>query len=353
MSINLFHFSEDGKFFRQLDGIKKLSGSPFRVTLYMYDKRCDIINIFSQFRSDISVVSNFIKISEDSSKIAYECKVEIDSIRESEKDKVKSYLIISKVKQIAILVSNHRRDEYIKIVSFFNRFYPFINRVFMRSFQILEILNQLDKTNRLKIIAKSYVARRYFGKPKSEICYETNDYKTVFKNVSEDKLWVDSILLSVIREKDTFMIRLNRKGIFSYSGITFSEIYYLVLEKMIDYFVDYLNFIENKGRSISKLDPSPIRISLTDDVFVDSQSFEKMLARIRTNLTDWGFSVLSSDSIFGHIMLHDYASGSCFDLYIGSSKQIDIIPQTQVTDISFNRLLSFVLDNYEGALENA
>ena len=147
-------------------------------------------------------------------------------------------------------------------------------------------------------------------------------------------------------------VRLNRRGIFSYSGFVFSDLYRIFLDEAIIFFINtHLAFIKGKSRSINQIESKPLRLTLVDDVFINEESLKIFTDRLKS-LTNWGYSVISNDGIFGHIMMHDYTSGGSFDIYVSSSREIYIIPQTQVTEVSFNKLLSCILDNYEGELEN-
>src|SRR3989338_9905107 len=107
MALTLFHFSEDGKFFRRLDSIKENTG-PLRTTVFIFDKGHDLIELFAEFKSEGNIITDFVKIEEDSEKVLYNCSLEKEP---GDKTSV-AYLIISKQKQIAILVSNQKREEW-------------------------------------------------------------------------------------------------------------------------------------------------------------------------------------------------------------------------------------------------
>jgi hypothetical protein len=349
--LKLHHFSDKGKFFRKLDLMKKLPNSPFRAAIFMHDKRYDLIPVFQEFQSDTSFIKKFIELEEDSEKKLYLCEFEKDDL----KDQSKLYFIVYKQKKISILISSQPRERWKESLGFFRRFYPFLTRIFLRSFQILEVLSYVEKESGLDLIAKSYVAKRYFGSPRSEICYEKISYKEAFNQALGNSLWIDSIWIGIEGKQGSLgSVRLNRRGIFSYSGLSFSEFYEQFITKTIDFFINsYLSILEDKTRSIEKLEPKPIKIVLSDDVFVDKESSDKLIERIKTGLRNWGYSIINNEVIFQQIMLHDYDTGSSFDLHITSSREIYIIPQTQVTEISFNKLLTFILDNFEGEVENA
>ncbi|MCL5018146.1 MAG: hypothetical protein M1416_00035 [Candidatus Pacearchaeota archaeon] len=346
--ISLFHFSEEGKFFRRLDLLKSLPNIPFKCALFIYDKRYDILQIFSDL--EYGFIKKFEQIDEDEEKKLFYCDYE-----KKKEDKISNiYFIIYKNKPIALLISNQIREEWKSSLSFFNKFYPFLARIFLRSFQILNVLKFIEENNKLNLIAKSYVAKRYFGNRKSEICYEKISYEKAFNQAISNDLWIDSIVIG-IEEKSDYLgsVRLNRKGIFSYRGLLFSDFYKKFIVKVIEFFItSFGTILENKSRSIENLESKPVKLTLSDEVFLRSEDFDNLINKIKNGLKNWGYSILSKNNNFGQIMLHDYSSGASFDLYISSSKEMYIIPQTQVTEISFNRLLTWILDNFEGELEN-
>ncbi|MEK6893943.1 MAG: hypothetical protein AABX10_00605 [Nanoarchaeota archaeon] len=348
-NFKLAHFSEEGKFFKSLDSMKKLPNVPFRVAVFMYDKRYEIISIFTEFQNNSNFINKFTLLEEDNEKKLYICNTE------KKQDESELYFIVYKDKRISILLSNQSKEDWKNSLDFFKAFYPFLVRIFLRSFQILKILGYVEAESGLDLIAKSYVAKRYFGSPRSEVCYEKISYKTAFDQALTNNLWIDSIWVGLEnKEKQLGAVRLNRRGIFSYSGISFYQFYEKFLVKVIDFFLkSYLDILEDKSRSLIKLEPKPIKIVLSDDVFVQKESFDKLIEKIKDKLKNWGYSVLAGSGILGQIMLHDYETGSSFDLYVTSSREMYIVPQTQVTEISFNNLLAFILDNFEGEIQNA
>lgn len=353
-SLKLYHFSDEGSFFKELNTIEKLPHTPIRSAIFMYDERYDLFSVLSEFKSDWDIIKNFDKIKEDKEKTLYSCKVRKNKDNEQNIKKIRTFLIIYKSKRIAVLISNQRGDGWSSTLSVFKKFYPFMDRIFLRSFQILEILDYLENETGLNFLVKSYVAKRYFEKPRSEVCYEKIDYKTAFERAIEERLWVDSIWMSLKDDGNSIgNVRLNRKGIFSYSGISFSVFFNSFIKKAISFYIrTYMTILENKSRNLDSLDPKPVRIILKDEVFTENESFKKFVEMINNGLRNWGHSVIGSEGAFGQIMLQDYNSGGSFDIHIVSSKEIYIIPQTQVTTVTFNNLLRIILDNYEGDIEN-
>ena len=216
------------------------------------------MSIFPEFNSDNSSIKSFSNIEDDYEKVLYSCELE----KEEKEEGSLLYLIVYKTKQIAILIGNQNKENWDNSMLFFKRFYPFITRIFLRSFQILEILKFVEKESNLKLIAKTYVAKRYFGNKKTEICHEKISYEKAFNQALNDGLWIDSILVG-LEQKESILgsVRLNRKGIFTFTGIYFSDFYNNFLTKVIKFFLEsYLSIIENKSRSFTNVEPKPVKI---------------------------------------------------------------------------------------------
>src|SRR3989344_225037 len=349
MAINLFHFSAEGRFFKELDLIKRYPGVPAKIVLFLLDKRYDVVEIIKDNMKN-ELFDTCSKKLEDEEKILFECNLAPDE--ESKDDK--AYFLISKKNPVALFISNQKGKRFKATLGFFYGFYPLLSRIFLRSYQMLSMLHDIEKENKLDLIAKSYVAKRYFGKKKSEVCYERISYQRAFEQAIEDNLWIDSILLDLMKsELKEGSVRLSRKGILSYYSMDFSSFYSLFIEPLMESLIEVYNvFFVNKSRTIESPEPKPITIKLNEDVFKKEDSITLFINQLRKDLTRWGFSIFNKDENFLHLMLHDYESGSSYDILISSYNEIKVIPQTQVIPSSINRLIGFLLDNYEGELEN-
>ncbi len=350
MSTTLFHFSPEGKFFRELDQIEKYPNIPTKVVLFLLDARYDVIELIKA-HMHTTIITKFTKKLDDMDKLLFECEL-LDDEEKERAEKV--YFLVSKKHHVALLISNQSGKRFKTTINFFYKFYPLVSRIFLRSYQMLSILCDVEKEEKVQLITKSYVAKRYFGRKKSEVAYEYITYQQAFQQATEHNLWIDSILLDISKdERRKGSVRLSRKGIFSYSYLNFSEFYSFLVEPIIENLIQvYKSFLLDRSRTITSPEAKPLAIKLNEDIFKKDSAIKLFIKQIQKGLKRWGFSVFNQEENFVHVFLHDYDSGSSYDLFVSSYDEITIIPQTQVVPLSINKLIAFLLDNYEGELRN-
>lgn len=260
---------------------------------------------------------------------------------------------------IGIVLSNAKYMDFKDVqLKFFKKYYPLLSRTFFNSVELLKLLRRIEKTTGLNIEAQRYVVKRYYGNKETRLCFTEppTPYADLFMNAVSERMWVDSIVVNLKNKDDDDSIsklRIGRDGVFSYRNMGFAKFFTVVLEDLLKTWNEelYKNTLQNRTRSMEDITAKPIKIKLKSDLFLEEKDALKFIEVIK-RLPKWGYSIISLNKFFVEVNMLDYVSGGSFDLIIPVSNEIHIIPQTQVTPTVFNRLLSFLTENYEGEIQN-
>jgi len=352
MTYKIFHFTEEGEIYKKLDTLKRQPNVPIKTMLFIYDFRYKLLDILNKIKPyDYQESSYKIELENEEHIL-----LDLDIRRNSEKlydSNGKVFLLVYKKQPLCIMVTNSDRKYFNNVLNFFNKYYPLLSRIFLRSYEIKELLTKVEREDKIQLAVKNYVVKRYYIKPKTEIAYEKISFEDVFKRASENFLWVDSISLDI--SKDTLLgnMRINRRGLISYTWLDFCSIFSLFISKIINNYARlYSEILSERSRSLQKLEPRPLRFAIEEEIFRSSEDLEQFLQSLHKNLYNWGYSVLFKEGSYVFLLLHDYQTGSNYEILISSPSEIFVIPQTQVTSISFSTLLNFLVNTYDGVVED-
>ncbi|WP_287586419.1 hypothetical protein [Candidatus Borrarchaeum sp.] len=346
------HFTDAGELFRRLDTIERFPNVPIKTVLFIYDFRYKLLDILDRITPQEYQKSSYKIKFENDDVVLLDVKIvkDLDIISS---DRRKVFLIIDKNKPFCILITNSEGNYFKKVLSFFNKHYPLLSRIFLRSNEIKDLLNYLEEKEEAKLTVLSYVVKRYYVRPETRIAYEKISFREVFDKASDDFLWVDSIYLA-IEKRSKSKIRINRRGVISYyRNLDYSNIHLILISQiLIKYSKIYTSILMERSRSLENLEPRPVRFFINEDVFNSSEDIDRFLEALHKYLLNWGYSTLFKERNYLYLILHDYQTGSSYDILISSPYEIFVTPQTQVTSISFGALVNFLVDNYDGVVEN-
>ena len=381
MGYNLHHFGEDGEIIQILDNIRK-TRSPIRTVAFIYDLRGKpLLDVLEKSKpenycnSKFSIkkeTHNFVLLSLEINKSRAEESrkhIEDDSDEDESEELLEEFesvdelikktnetnlLLIYKQQPFAIYITNAVRTRFLSNLKFFNKYYPFFSRIFFRSKEIRSILDKLVKHDELQIEVVNYVLKRYYVNKRVDMGWEKVDYHELFERAYHNFLWVDGIYITVASKEFSGKIRVNRKGIIQYEDLAFYTINDLVLNDVLQkYEQTHKEILSVRTRNLKHLEASPIKLILREEAFKSVDDIKQFIHLAEKGLREWGHSLLYVEGIHLCMILHDYEAGSSFDLYITSSNEIIIIPQTQVTSVSLNKLVSHIIENYDAWVENA
>ncbi len=354
MTSKISHFVEGGEHLKKLDNLKRFSNIPIKVMLFIYDFRYKLLDIFEKLKPYEYKSSSYSIELEDENIILLNLNVVRNSKEVPNKKNRKIFLLISKGAPFCILVTNIDRRHFSDVLNFLNKYYPLLSRIFLRSHEIRALLSKIQKEDKVAISVKSYVVKRYYVKPETRVGYKKTSFEEVFKKADEEFLWVDSIFLDITKGMFSGSVRINRRGLISYTGnLDYSTIYSLFISKIFDkYHKIYYDILNKRSRTLQDLEPKPVRFYVDEEIFKLSEDIDQFLDSLHKNLHNWGYSVLFKEGSYLFIMLHDYQTGSSYEILISSPSEIFVIPQTQVTSISFSTLINFLVNTYDGAIED-
>lgn len=355
MPLKITHFYEGGEVFKTFDNIKKIPAASIKVVLFLYDIRKPLIDTIETLKPSSFKNSDFKKIYEDAETQLLKFNI-IKNNETKQPEHTEVYLLIFKNTPFAMLITNgDSKYFFYDIVPFFNKYYPFISRIFLRSEEILELLNNVEKEKGMEIVVKNYVLKRYYVKKKIETTWEIINYKDLFKKAKQDFLWVDGVYINLKKDDEVLgKVRISRKGIIRYSAMDYTEIYNLFIGALLSkYGIRYDTILKERARSINNIEPRPVKFTINEDVFKDQRDVDQLIELIHSSMQNWGYSILYREGAYLYLVMHDYISGSSFDIFVASISEIIIIPQTQVTSLAFNTLINFLMRTYDGMIENA
>ena len=257
----------------------------------------------------------------------------------------KSYLIEFLNSNLMVLISSFNRTDYINLIKTFNLLYPIISRILYRSNDLKQIFDSLSKKN-IEIIGKDCVAKRIYGGKKTNILYQEDSIEGFFNQAKNENVWIDSVnvLMSEIGE-----IRISRKGHINYSKpFNFKNFFEIFLETIINkLIIERRKGLQNKARILEKpMELHTIKLNLEKNYFSDEGNIKKLINKLISN-SNYEIGVVYSSTIATHLSLFDYSNGCGFDIYINSQSEINIVPQTQTTDIALDSLIIEINDLFE------
>jgi hypothetical protein len=337
------------EFFRALDKLPSRGRRSAKVVAYTYDSRYSLQQLMDEWTPRQYDILDLRILEEDDDKTLLSVK-----IRRKDGSVVgRPLLLVFKLVPLAFLVTTEDSEVVRSELIYYNKYYPFLNRIFLRDRHVYEVLRDVEKQHRVDVVAKDYVVKRYYGQPKTEVCYERTSFKEAFLKAHDRRLWIDSI--SFILEQDSFELgraRIARNGMFHYHRMTFSRFYFLVLTSILSKFeIIHDQILNLRPRSLSYPEPSMIRLILTEDVFASKGAGEKLVGIVHEELPRWGYSVLSTNQNLVEMLVHDYSTGSSYDISVPTHSEIRVFPQTQVTNVSLAKILSVLIDNFEGDMQ--
>ncbi len=259
--------------------------------------------------------------------------------------------MISHREPYLVLISRENRKDFDQLLKELSQLYPFISRIYIRSNEIKILLSLIQSREGSSIIVKESILKRYYGDKEIERSWVEHiaDFNEVFRKAKQEDIWVDSLRVSIVVKNIKGTLRINRKGVIQYEkGLDFLSLKSILLDELVNLRKKVIEHNLPRPRNLENFEVFPILFSLNEDVFKDAEDAKRLINRIQKNLKTWGYSVLLSEEGFIWLLLHDYASGSSYELMVTSKSEVVVIPQTQTSPISFNELLSFLINNYNG-----
>jgi len=348
-----------------LDAIPTVPVAPIKLAFYAVDERYTFLEIFEAWKpSEYTEVS--LNVVSETEKFTL-CKMDIslpekfkitcpkckEGFFESElfgdSSKGVAYFLRFKNIPFAIVISNSHFKESDYVFSFFNRYYPFLTRIFLRAKQLADVLRQIEKTNMFgeQVYSQDFILKRYYAGKETERHYKKRDFESIFVEAKSKGLWLDNI---TFRTESKGRIQLSRDGkIQYYDDFVFSDIHPLI-DLIINTYLESYEILTEANRRRKEGKIASIKILLENPVFVENDAVDYFIGYLN-NYKESDVTILSRNGPFFESSLVDYKTGSSVDICIYDSKIITIIPQFQVSNISIINLINYILEEYDGKVE--
>lgn len=355
MAINVF-----------LDGIPIVPVAPIKIALYAMDERYSFIEIYNEWKPAGYKEVSLQQVAENEKYSLYKfklvlpdkfkkkcpkCKEEFfESEFEEDTKRSVTYLLRIKELPIAMVISNTHFRESDYSFRFFNKYYPFMTRISIRTNQLIEILRKIKASSIYgeNIFSTDFILKKRYGEKVTERHYKKRDFESIFLEAKRRGLWLDNI---TFRTENNSRLQISRDGkIQYYDDFIFSEVLPIIDLIANIYHSSYNLFKLVKERSEEGLKKS-IKINLPEPVFVEKKDTNNFIEHLSL-YKDSHFTILSQNGPFIETSIIDYKTGSSFDVCIYESKTITIIPQYQATTVSLINLINYLIEEYDGEIEN-
>lgn len=345
--------------FAYLNRIKTGTNTPLRIILLINNTQKKFNFINNELRDENF---NFSILKENNSFILWNVESPLDQnesiikcphcnkeiiIEEEQKYPLKRYLVESKNSNLLVYVTNDK-FHIEKIERFFNYLYPIINRIFYSAQDLKFILDNISEKN-YEIKGRQCVTKRLYSNKMTDITYREDTIDGFFERAKNQKTWVDSIEVNISK---LGTIRFSRKGEIQYSfPFNFAGFFEIIIGTILNEILKKRrDLYKSRSRSIQSPNIKPLKIFFENNYFSDKKNIERLISRLNKSIK-YETSVLYVSESLAHIEVFDYANGGSFDLYINSTNELVIVPQTQATEIAIEAIILRINDVFEGRVQ--
>lgn len=220
------------------------------------------------------------------------------------------------------------------------RLYPVVCRAYVQSDDLLNIMDDLAKTEESKLGLRGYILRAHdapetMKKWPRDKPYSRLDISNVIQR--ENKL-LDAIEFVFQVKTTSFNVRMENKGHFVFyegSANCFSSFYRLVLSRFDEIALVNHRFFSNKQRQVFNGEAKIHKISLNPSRNLNKSDLQNLSLHLSMN---YSTAVLHSGNPWLSMNIIDRGDGSSFDLY-GYSSEIQVIPFNKASPESLMRLI--------------
>jgi hypothetical protein len=270
-------------------------------------------------------------------------------INPEEKFKIKNYLVEFKKSNLMIFISNSK-NSFHELKSFFNGLYPLISRVFYRASDLRLLLEKIRNLPSVEVIGRKCVVKRLYDDKKTIVTYKEDTVEGFYDRAKRENGWIDSLEVNIT---PLGVVSFHRKGFILISKpFNFSGFFEIVVNTIIKGLLfERRESLKDKYRNLDKpQEIKPITIKFDTDYFSDKENINKLIKRLN-EAEKYEISVLYLSEGLTHIEVYDYANGGGFDIFINSSNELKIVPQTQANEMVLEGIIMKISDIFEGVVK--
>ncbi len=257
---------------------------------------------------------------------------------------------------VYILISDDvGRSRETILVTFLNRYYPDISRLYLSSFELYHLLKELGKESKAKIEVDrlsfySWIEPAHKRK-RSDVSYTQEPLEPVFERVFREGDLVDKIQFTLLDAERTPLLNgyLSRKGLFRCRR-SFTRFYETIIVGAAEMAQRKFNAFANRNRTEEHLTPQKLEISYDTDTLGSKDQLNYFIETLGT-LKFSSMSIYHRNPYF-HASVVDYGDGSSYDVWVVNTRKIHILPQLRANAASLARLVNHVFEFFsEGEIE--
>jgi hypothetical protein len=248
---------------------------------------------------------------------------------------------------------------------FIERRYPNLVKIYYKQKELRHILLQYEKAleERFEISVTDITSKekRVISRKKhkrtdeydSERRWTDSSIKRAFDDADIRSQWFKSVQLNlrrVGRQNTVAILRISKHGL-----VAFDHLYDIHLKYLFPSFekVAYTKtelFSRRGLREREYIPARPVSICYSMDIFHEIKNVRK-LAKVIKSYPNSSKSIYHGNPYL-HISIADFLDGSSFEIWVLSPRRILIIPQSKASVPSFEKLISYLLENFiEGEVE--
>lgn len=221
-----------------------------------------------------------------------------------------------------------------------DRMYPAVCRSYIKSSDLLDILDSLSEIEDSKLEMRSYVLRAHDSPEtvknwKKDKPYSRNEIE---RDIKKSRKLLEAISFLFHVEHTHFHVRMQTDGHFVfYEGgqYCFTNFQRLVLSKFNEVALTTRNFFSNRERRIVDGEAKISRITLKPPKKLGKVDFESLSSHLRTK---YSIAVFHSGNPWLLLSILDRDDGSSFDLH-GYPSKIQVVPFNRASPESLMRLV--------------
>lgn len=360
LPLNLRQYFKSTEVLKILNGMKKKQSAPIKTVFYLKDSRYGLSEIIDSWvpdnfnfkdydliynDDDVNIYSFNIIPNDSLKRECPHCKNTFFDYELSSDDDVHPELYVLELKGLPffMVISNSFYKESNKEFSFFDKYYPFFSRLYIKSHILKMLIEKYQDTYKGDLKVIEYILKRYFDGKATERTYEECLFDTVIKRAINSRMWLDNITFKI----DLGKIQISRSGkIQFYDDITFSDMLPM-FGTLISLFEPIFNIMTFDNDS-SQFNSS--KIILSEDIFQDSNNISEFISYLN-KIENSSVSIISRNNGFAELTFLDYFSGASFDLYLYSTSEIIIVPRFEVTNVVYSKFINYIMEDYDGRIE--
>jgi hypothetical protein len=257
---------------------------------------------------------------------------------------------------VYLLVSDYQRSVFVRLLGrLVNRNYPMFSRLFLKTSELYKIFVTMEEqsgivTNVFKSLDYSRIGSSS-ERIKKNIEWTNEPFRQVFRDVAERGGWVKKIYFiagkveekrGIKEPKRIFEASISSDLLCSIEG-NFQVFYEHFIKFSLRTLSDRLSYLTARSQSVEKKAAEPLVLKFDERLFEEgkwNERFIDIMSQMKNVMV-----TRYHPNPYVHVSLLDYQDGSSYGVWVVSSNEINIIPQSRATVASMNRLLSHIFEN--------